>query len=103
MFLIVASTVGIVVLFLLLQPVRYTTVLSLHVGRVHNETQAEEYHYDDFYRLQADERFADTLVRWLASPSIVADIYSGIGRSVVMPAEYELPKIFQQSVFLLNT
>jgi len=32
--------------------------------------ETTEYTYDQFYRLQADERFADTVVRWVADPSV---------------------------------
>lgn len=48
--------------------------LTLNVTRSGSEKTAD-YQYHDFYRLQADERFADTLVRWLGSPRIVLDIY----------------------------
>jgi len=58
----------------MLRPQSYTSILSMHIAR--NTSQAsQEYQYDDFYRLQADERFADTVVRWLASPRVVLDIY----------------------------
>lgn len=80
--------------FLALQPLQYTTILSLHVARSHSGEQSNEYQYDGFYRLQADEQFADTVVRWLASPRIVSDIYSGAGRDIRIPAEYELDGVF---------
>lgn len=62
--------------------VSYETVLSLHIAR--SQAQAgkgvsEEYRYGDFYRLQADERFADTVVRWLLSPGIVSDVLRQAG------------------------
>lgn len=56
-----------------LQPVRFETELTMNVARFGTRA-TNEYSYDDFYRLQADERFADTVVRWLESPRIVADI-----------------------------
>lgn len=56
-----------------LQPVRYVTEITMNVARSGVRTTSE-YAYDDFYRLQADERFADTVVRWLESPRIVGDI-----------------------------
>ncbi len=56
-----------------LQPVRFAAEITMNVAR--NGVRAtEEYAYDDFYRLQADERFADTVVRWLESPRIVGEI-----------------------------
>lgn len=56
------------------QPVNYVTSLTLNITRMGIE-ETGEYRYDGFYRLQADERFAETVVEWLGSPRIVADIY----------------------------
>jgi capsular polysaccharide biosynthesis protein len=56
-------------------PKNYAASLMLNVTRSGTQ-QTSEYAYDDFYRLQADERFADTVVRWLGDPSIINDIYS---------------------------
>lgn len=57
------------------QPVSYQATLLLNVGRS-GAQETTEYTYDGFYRLQADERFADTVVRWLQSPRVVEDIYA---------------------------
>jgi len=57
----------------LLQPVRFASDITMNVARS-GARATSEYTYDDFYRLQADERFADTVVRWLESPRIVGDI-----------------------------
>lgn len=56
-------------------PENYAASLMLNITRSGTQ-QTNEYAYDDFYRLQADERFADTVVRWLGDPSIINDIYS---------------------------
>lgn len=56
-----------------LQPLNFKSVLTLNVTRK-GAQQTSDYKYDDFYRLQADERFADTVVRWLESPRIATDI-----------------------------
>ncbi len=56
------------------QPVSYQATLLLNVGRSGAE-QTTDYTFDSFYRLQADERFADTVVRWFQSPRVVEDIY----------------------------
>ncbi len=73
---------GIVVGFVLVgavariwQPVRYEAEITMNVARS-GIRSTSDYSYDDFYRLQADERFADTVVRWLESPRIVGDIAS---------------------------
>lgn len=74
--LFLGVSVGVVaasVLVFRFQPARYETSLTLNVSRIGiHETQA--YTYDQFYRLQADERFADTVVRWLSAPSVRTDI-----------------------------
>lgn len=80
--------------WLVTQPVSYQGVLLLNVGRTATEPVAE-YSYDNFYRLQADERFADTLVRWLANPRIVSDILASAGSSAEMYSEKALSHQFQ--------
>jgi len=60
------------------QPTNFEAVLLLNIGRT-NVQNTENYTYDSFYRLQADERFADTVVRWLRSPRIVENIYGTVG------------------------
>lgn len=51
--------------------------LTLNIARSGSDA-TDAYQYDDFYRLQADERFADTVVRWLASPRMATDIYENV-------------------------
>lgn len=76
------------------QPVTYQGTLLLNVGRTASE-QPAEFSYDSFYRLQADERFADTLVRWLATPRIVSDILESAGTSADSYSEAALSGHFQ--------
>jgi capsular polysaccharide biosynthesis protein len=68
------------VLFYFLQPVKYQAKLVLNVTRTGQEKTAD-YQYDDFYRLQADERFADTIVRWLETENIQNEIKKEAGVS----------------------
>jgi uncharacterized protein involved in exopolysaccharide biosynthesis len=56
-----------------LPPESFKTELSLNITRQGKQDTAE-YQYDDFYRLQADERFADTAVRWLGSAMVLENI-----------------------------
>lgn len=76
------ATIAVVVLavfaFFYLQPIHYNTSLTLNITRSGSQS-TEQYKYDDFYRLQADEKFAETIVEWLRSPRIVADIYTSAG------------------------
>ncbi|MDD5083472.1 MAG: hypothetical protein PHT88_00855 [Candidatus Moranbacteria bacterium] len=60
-----------------LQKEHVASNLTLNVTRLGSD-KTMDYQYHDFYRLQADERFADTVVRWLGSPRIVSDIYADI-------------------------
>jgi len=59
-------------------PVRYDASLTLNITRAGSQETAD-YKYDDYYRLQADQAFADTLVEWLKSPRVVSDIYTAAG------------------------
>ncbi len=67
-------------LYFLLQEQNYKTSLVLNVTRDVSNVQQNEYTYDDFYRLQADERFADTVVQWIKSPFIRAEIKNVQGK-----------------------
>lgn len=71
--LIVALAVAAGIIFQIARPLNYKAHLTLNVTREGSQ-KTEDYKYDDFYRLQADERFADTVVRWLGTPGIAADI-----------------------------
>jgi capsular polysaccharide biosynthesis protein len=64
--------------FFYLRPVFYNASLTLNISR--SGAQAtDQFKYDDFYRLQADEKFAETIVEWLKDPRIVSDIYTEAG------------------------
>lgn len=70
---VLASVLMGCVLFLF-QPKKDVANLTLNVTRMGTQ-KTDAYRYDDFYRLQADERFADTAVRWLiSSPRVLFDI-----------------------------
>lgn len=81
-------------LWFLLQPISYSGALLVNIGRTVNEPSTE-YSYDNFYRLQADERFGDTLVRWLSNPRIVSDILMAAGSSPEQYSEKSLQSLFQ--------
>ena len=78
---------GIVVLFLVAgcvfyvaQPRKYNVSTTITVTRldlnkkINNEKKDFENDYSSFYRTQADDKIADSVVAWLKSPSIVLDI-----------------------------
>lgn len=72
---VVSGAVLLSLVILLYQPPRFEADLTVNVTRAGTQRTAD-YTYDQFYRLQADERFADTVVRWLATPSLREDIRS---------------------------
>jgi len=56
----------------------YSASLLLNVGRT--ETQVTtDYRYDQFYRLQADDKFSETIVSWLKSPGTAKNIFDKAG------------------------
>lgn len=73
-FWVVLSAVLVAWVWQISQPVSYQATLLINIGRT-GVSETTDYTYDSFYRLQADERFADTVVRWLGTPRVVEDIY----------------------------
>ena len=69
--IIVVSTLA----YFYFQKESYLTSLTLNITRSGIEA-TQDYRYDGFYRLQADEKFAETVVEWFKSPRVAADIYS---------------------------
>ena len=76
--LVIVLAIAAGVIFQIARPLTYKAFLTLNITREGSQ-ETENYKYDEFYRLQADERFADTVVRWLESPRITADIYERAG------------------------
>src|SRR3989344_8152667 len=75
------------------QRAEYQATLLLNIGRSGVEN-TQDYTYDSFYRLQADERFADTVVRWFGSPRVVEDIYDATGLRVSDDNARDMEHIF---------
>lgn len=64
--------------YLFFRPISFDISLTLNITRSGAQV-SQNYQYDDFYRLQADEKFAETVVEWLKSPKIEEDIYANSG------------------------
>jgi capsular polysaccharide biosynthesis protein len=64
--------------FFFLKKDSYSSSLTLNITRQGSQNTTD-YKFDDFYRLQADEKFSDTIVQWLQSPRTVSEVYSGSG------------------------
>lgn len=76
------TTILIIILFsfvyFYLRPIAYETSLILNISRIGIQ-KTDQFRYDDFYRLQADEKFCETVVQWLKSPRVVTDILTQAG------------------------
>ena len=71
------------------RPVSYDASLALNITRKGTD-RAIDYKYDYYYRLGADEKFADTIVEWLKDPGTVSRIY---GDSESPSASFSLRKL----------
>ncbi len=80
--------------FQLFRPLSYKSYLTLNITRTGIQ-KTEDYRYDDFYRLQADERFSDTAVKWLSSPRIASEILADSGISTTRMSAQEISKKFK--------
>lgn len=86
---IIFATIAIAILYFYLQPVSYETSLMLNITRTGSQ-ETTDYRYDDFYRLQADERFADTVAQWLRNSQIVANIFASAKKDT---SDFSLAKL----------
>ncbi len=81
---IILGCIVLSVLMFRFQPEGYQATVSLNVTRG-GAVETSDYRYDQFYRLQADERFADTVVRWIAAPALkdAIDAEAGVQGGVI--------------------
>lgn len=75
-------------------PEKYVAVMDLNITRA-GQAESKEYDYDGFYRLQADEKFAETVVWWLGSPRIAKEICR-LAEVSQCPAGYSAKKLSSQ-------
>ncbi|MEI7750395.1 MAG: hypothetical protein WCJ25_05365 [Candidatus Moraniibacteriota bacterium] len=94
---ILAGFVLVSLLILRFQPTRFETSLTVNVSRSGAQTTSD-YAYDQFYRLQADERFADTVVRWLATPSVRSDIRDAASVSADVTGSIDAKRLSSQMI-----
>jgi len=72
----------------------YSASLLLNIDRTKTQSTSD-YRYDQFYRLQADDKFAETVVEWLKSPGIAKNIFDKAGLSSDQKTMRNLSKSFQ--------
>ncbi len=71
--LVAIVSAAVFVAFQFSKPFPYKASLALNITREKSQ-KTDDYKYDNFYRLQADEKFANTVVSWMALPRIINDI-----------------------------
>jgi len=81
-------------IYFLFKPISYSTSVTINITR-NGQRITEDYQYGNFYRLQADEKFAETLVEWLKSPRSVANIYENSGFNLQNISLKKLSKAFR--------
>ena len=96
-FKLYAIAVAVIVLgtfaYFTLKPISYSASLALNITR-NGFQQTADYRYDDFYRLQADEKFAETVVEWLKNARTAADVLDAAGMDSANLSLRQLSKIF---------
>jgi len=95
---VISYTVAIAVIVAYAWSVRvsqsYNTSLLLNISRTSSQSTSD-YRYDQFYRLQADDKFAETIVEWLKSPGVSSDIFEKAGISSDQKTRLDLSKSFK--------
>jgi capsular polysaccharide biosynthesis protein len=81
-------------IYFFFRPISFETSLFLNITRAGKQI-SDGYKYDNFYRLQADEKFAETIVKWLESPRVVTDINNEVGKNTESLSLKQLAKFFQ--------
>lgn len=72
----------------------YSASFLLNISRLASQNTAD-YRYDQFYRLQADEKFSETVVKWISSPGVVKDILGSAGAESGGKTIRQLEKTFR--------
>lgn len=71
----------------------YSAAFLIDISRTEIQSTVD-YKYDQFYRLQADEKFAETIVSWLKSPGVAKDIFKKADVDVNQKTIRQLSKSF---------
>ncbi len=92
--IIIILTIAGAFIYFIFRPISFNTSLVLNITRSGSQV-SEGYKYDNFYRLQADEKFIETIVQWMKSPRVATDINNEAGTLVKNSSLRQLSKIFQ--------
>ena len=79
----------------------FSASLLLNISRTETQSTAD-YRYDQFYRLQADEKFAETVEQWLKSPGISQEIFQKVDIKTSEKSLRQLSKSFRAEKMSAN-
>jgi len=79
----------------------YNASLLLNISRTSSQSTSD-YRYDQFYRLQADDKFSETIAEWLKSPGVSQDIFAKSEVSSDQKTMRDLSKSFQSEKLSSN-
>lgn len=65
-------------LFAATRPESFRASLSLSINRIHRQ-ETPDYQYDGYYAIQASDLVAQTVVSWMATPSMLREVYTQAG------------------------
>lgn len=68
------AVVALAIVWFLSQPPKYEAFLSVEISRDSLE-DTKDYQYNQYYRLLADEKFADTVMQWTKDPEVVRTVF----------------------------
>lgn len=91
--MVVVATVG-AYLAAATQPTRTGVSISFAVNRVNKEV-TPDYQYDGYYALQAADLFAQTVVSWFSTPSVLQEIYMKANLDPEIQSVDSLPSRFR--------
>ncbi|MFH1172897.1 MAG: Wzz/FepE/Etk N-terminal domain-containing protein [bacterium] len=90
-------------IFAYFQPTVYDTSIAFTVNRTAKQ-QTADYQYDGYYAIQASNLFAQTIMSWLMTPSVLLEIYNqagvdpNIGYLDKFASRFQTKKLSSQSV-----
>lgn len=75
------------------RPERTGVSVSFAINRTNREATAQ-YQYDGYYALQASDLFAQTVVSWFSTPSVLLEVYQNVNLDPAIQSINSLPSRF---------
>ncbi len=91
--IIMVIGIGVSVVVAGTQPERTAVSVSFAINRV-NRDATTQYQYDGYYALQASDLFAQTVVSWFSTPSVLREVYQQANLDPEIQSINSLPSRF---------